>query len=217
MNVIKSICLGLALLVATGCQRNEPIGPGQPAKSDTAAKGKETSDEPTEQDQGRMFLIAADKTVVSCGETVGIQEILVDPTDEVYPGFYYHNIYRASIPAKREVIANLEAFFKLAKKGATEADFWKTQRPGGCESALGERCTTGWEGAGGSSACIASRLAPNVLGRVSAVQFNEPGTFVLQSDWIFDENGKERKLRAYLLVTVKKNTAQEEAKGKRKG
>jgi hypothetical protein len=159
---------------------------------------------PTQPDEDRVFLMAADKTAVACGENVAIAEILFDQKDKVHPTSCDHSVYCAHIPSRPEVIKELDTFMKAAKKGATCADFKKTQRPGECIRDIISEYMTGWtdyEGGPGFG-----QIAPHVFIHAYEVQFKMPGSYILHSEWEFSEKGKDQKLQANLLIWVKDAT-----------
>jgi hypothetical protein len=203
MSVGKFVCLGV-LLITVGCLQDAPMDSSKAKGTKASVQDTQIVVDPAQPDEDRVFLMAADKTAVACGENVAIAEILFDPTDKVCPTSCDHSIYQTHIPSRPEVIKELDTFMKAAKKGATCADFKKTQRPGECIRDIISEYMTGWtdyEGGPGFG-----QIAPHVFIHAYEVQFKMPGSYILHSEWEFSEKGKDQKLQANLLIWVKDAT-----------
>ncbi|MEN6451929.1 MAG: hypothetical protein ABFC96_15680 [Thermoguttaceae bacterium] len=199
VTVLATVVL-IVLVGAAGCERQKNLAETRAKALDTAnsgAQGLATSNEAPVESERMTFLLASDKNGVLCGEDVIIAELLYHPPTGVRPICWDHQLYQTWIPTKEELT---EALIKSGgRHPVTFADRGEAVVGGYKPEFLGE-VMRGWFDSGN---LVSGGVAPGLRMKASRVQFKRPGTYLLESKWTVEQDGTEKKLRAFLLIWVK--------------
>lgn len=174
---------------------------------DSSAK---VEDIPSLSDCRLVFLLTSDKTRVSVGESVVVREILYHP-DTVRSLDYSHRILRTVLPTEKDRVRIVE---KTIPKDVPLPSVDVQLAPsnpdlaappvGGYVDTFDVLRFVNWTQSGWNRNGAGDTIVPGFTTRSELIQFEKPGTYILESQWCITQDGKKKRLHAYHVIVVQK-------------